>query len=145
MKNQLLSISISHSFIAASLMIISVLNRNHGEGLNECFCLSGNITLQKKTKLSIESCANARDYNIQIFQQDARQGPMLVAQAQKDRKYLQLHVKLSLCMPFFRRHSGTVIKPSLSSPQIKVNLGSQAKVGAQEREVAQSVNTSTQT
>lgn len=77
MKNQLLSIRISHSFMAASLMIISVSNRHHGEGLNKCFCLAEKkITVQKKTKLSIESCANARDYNIQIFQQDARQGSM---------------------------------------------------------------------
>lgn len=72
MKSQLLSTRISHSLRAASLMVISILNRHHSEVLNKRFCLSGNITLQKKMKLSIESCANARDYNIQIFQMQGK-------------------------------------------------------------------------
>lgn len=152
MKSQLLSISISHSCIAASLMIISVLNRHHGEGLNKCFSLAGNIIVQNKMKLSIESCANARDYNIQIFQHKDEVWPLVTRCRARScvggpgpARPEVLQVKLSPCMPFFRRQSGTVIKPSLSPPQIKVILGSQAKVGAREGEVAQSVNTSMQT
>lgn len=136
MKNQLLSISISHSFMAASLMIISVLNRHHGEGFNKCFWLAGNITVQSKMKLSIEICANARDYNIQIFQHKDEVRPPVTRR--RARSYVGgpgparsevLYVKLSLCMPFFRRQSGTVIKPSLSPPRSESFLAVRTKWG----------------
>lgn len=55
MKNQLLSIRISHSFMAASLMIISVSNRHHGEGFNKCFCLA-----EKKSQCRIKQNSPSR-------------------------------------------------------------------------------------